>query len=237
VVSSPALTRLAHSGLAAKRMRLPSTSATEAAVDEDCIYEVLWSADSVAAANKMPRDSVAADAESAAAFRVRQGEAARSLSATLSALQCASNTGVRGIAISESGAARGVSGVSAAAALLRCAARELPEVFASSSMASSSMPGSGTGGAQVMLDRVADAARASDVQGSCMGDGAVWRPRLARSAACEVAGEDHPASAATAGSLTCSAGAITRCCCLYTRCDGYIGTVIDRSGRGRLICY
>ena len=211
MIPDTALPMPAHPGLAAKRMRLPHTAAAEALVDEDCIYEVLWSADSVTAANKMLRDSVATDAESAAAFRVRRDQAARSISATLSALQRASSAGVRGIVIAEPGASRGVPGTSVAAALLRCAARELPEVVASSSVASNSMPGSGSGGAQVMLDCVAAAATGGDVHGNCMGEGAVWRPRLARSAAGRAAGEDHLASAAMAGSMRCTAEAKFRC--------------------------
>ncbi len=171
-----------RSGLAAKRMRLPRTTAAEAPANEDCIYEVLWSADSVAPGDRLLQDSRAAAAETAAAFSVRRGEAARSLSATLSALQCASTAGVRGIAIAESGSPQGIYGTSAGAALLRCAARELPEMVASSTVASCSRPGISSGRAQVMLDRVAAAATADDVHGSCMGDGAVWRPRLARSA-------------------------------------------------------
>ena len=167
-------------------MRLPSASAAGAAVDEGCIYEVLWSADSVAAEDVMTRESTAADVQSAAAFSVRRGDAARSSAATLSALQRASSAGVHGIAIAETTAS--VCGTSAAAALLRCAARELPEVFASSNVASSSLPCSRRGGAQIMLDRVAAAVRISDAHGSCLGEGAVWRPRLARGAACQAPG-------------------------------------------------
>ena len=173
-------------------MRLLGTTAEEAAINEHCIYEVLWSADSVAAADETLQESSTA-AKSAAAFSLRQGQAARSIAATLSTLQHVSSAGVHGIAVAESSATQDVCGHSAAAAFLRCAARELPEAFASAAMASSRMPGSGSRGARVELDCAAPVMTMGDLQGSSMGEGALWRPRLARSTACQAPGETSQA--------------------------------------------
>ena len=182
-------------GLVAKRMKVPRPSAAEAASVRDCIYEVLWSADSVAAAMQTLAGSGSSDSEHNAAFAVRRSGAPRSASATLSVLQRCGTAAARAITIAEPVDATFGSAMShkpaGAAAMLRCATRELTEVTAASTSQSSSIPSSNHGGVQITLSEMTAAAEEGDTHGSSLTEGAVWRPRLARSTICRATGKSH----------------------------------------------
>ena len=186
---------LHRAGLVAKRMKPPQRSPDLGAVpDRDCVYEVVWSADSMAATEQMPADGEVTHEVAAAAFRVQPSQAARGISAVLAVLQRSRSTGVREVSVTEYTAdtARFSTGRgSALAALLRCAARELPGVISSSASQLRSTFGSGSGGAHISLHRTTAAREVGNAHGRNVGEAVVWRARLAHSTTCRVAGKSH----------------------------------------------
>ena len=174
------------------KLRRSSPDDAIAEIKDDCVYEVIWSADSEAAEGHILGGGAVTDPETAAAFCLQPSEAGRSISAALSVLQHSNSADARAVAITEStatGAGLGVYDSSACAALLRCAARELPGVAASSASQPSSTFGSGNGRALIRLASVPNGPNDGDVYGSSWREGSVWRPQLMRSTACNLTGD------------------------------------------------
>ena len=163
----------------------PPRTGTEVEAAHDCLYEVAWLADSAASTGRPGADDTCAGA----AFRMRRGGGAQDMMATLAVLQQVEGANVRAVTVAGTAEGSRVHQATAAAAMLRCAVGELPEVNARVvHRPATSATGNGAGWIELATVAGPDSA---DVHGSSRRSGVDLRPRLTQSASAAVTGNQH----------------------------------------------